>query len=88
MNTITITFEHSRIETPKYKFGDCPRGSAFGNRVAIGEDCQPQEWATGKVVGLLLEEALVPQWFYVVQHDCPEGYTEEYPDDDLAIRFG
>jgi hypothetical protein len=32
----------------------------------------------------VLEEALIPQWFYVVQLDSPKGLVEEYPDDDLV----
>jgi len=74
MNTIKIEFTHE-VKQPKYTFGD---------RVAVRGDCQPSLWATGKVVGLLLEEVLVPQWFYAVQLDLPSGFVDEHPDDDLV----
>lgn len=77
MNTITITFIHAEAIPPKYKFGD---------RVAIAGDCQPEAWATGKVVGLHLDEYKFSPttWSYVCKLDKPLGYTEDYEENDLV----
>ena len=75
MNTITITFNHLTASTPAYSFGD---------RVAVAGDCQPKQWPQGLVVGLCLEEKLIPQWFYAVRLDLPQGFVEEYHAHELV----
>ena len=77
MNNITIKFTHPKIESPIYCFGD---------RVAMAGDCQPNQWFTGKVVGLCLEEKLISQWLYAVQLDSPQGWVEEYHAEDLVLE--
>ena len=77
MNTITIEFSHPDALSPKYKFGDS---------VAVTNDCQPEAWAIGKVVGLNLEEILGTRWLYTVKLDSPLGYTEEYEEDKLVLE--
>lgn len=75
MNIITIEFAHLTAEQPTY---------TFGARVAVAGNCSPELWPSGKVIGLLLDEDLVPTWFYVVQLDSPSGLVEEYPSEDLV----
>lgn len=75
MNTITITFRHHYASAPQYTFGD---------RVAVTNDCEPEAWATGKVLGLRLEEISSPRWWYTVKLDKPLGFAEEYLDEDLV----
>lgn len=76
MNTITITFTHPEALAPTYK---------FGARVATVDDCQPEAWALGKIVGLHLEEFKYSPsiWMYIVKLDSPLGYTKEYSASDL-----
>jgi len=75
MNTITITFSHPKALAPNYIITD---------RIAVQSDCQPEAWATGKVVGLHLEETCEPRWSYICKLDSPLGLTEEYLDTDLV----
>lgn len=77
MNTITISFNHPDVEAPKFN---------ITARVATVDDCQPEAWATGKVVGLHLEEWKYSPatWTYIVKLDSPLGYTEEYSASDLV----
>lgn len=77
MNSITISFNQPDVEAPKFNITD---------RVAIASDCQPEAWATGKVVGLHLEEFKYSpaSWAYIVKLDSPLGYTEEYSVNDLV----
>lgn len=77
MNTITISFTHPQAEQPTYIFGD---------RVAAKSDLKPQAWATGKVVGLYLEEfkSRHATWRYIVKLDSPRVCTEEYSVDYLV----
>lgn len=75
INTITITFNHPQATPPTYKFGD---------RIAVVQRCQPKSWATGKVIGLQLEEIFKPRWLYIVTLDFPSGFIEEYLEEDLV----
>lgn len=77
MNTITISFTHPRAKQPTYIFGD---------RVAAKSDLKPEAWATGKVVGLYLEEfkSRRATWVYFVKLDSPLACMEEYEVDYLV----
>lgn len=75
MNTINITFTHSEASAPQY---------TFGARVAVADVCEPEAWATGKVLGLQLEEIFPPRWWYTVKLDKPLGFAEEYLTEDLV----
>ncbi|KAB8333840.1 hypothetical protein SD80_011295 [Scytonema tolypothrichoides VB-61278] len=75
MNTITITFTHNQALSPKY---------TFEQRVAIKSNCNPQEWATGKVTGLRIDDYSGSTWNYTVVLDSPQGYCEELVEEDLA----
>lgn len=79
MHTITIAFTYPKAEPPKYKFGD---------RVAVIDQCQPEAWATGKIVGLCLEEYKfsTTSWCYICKLDFPGGFTEEYSVDELVFE--
>lgn len=75
MPMITISFNYPQAPLPRYKFGD---------RVAVTSDCQPCDWLTGKIVGLILDENYQPCWYYSLKLDAPSGLTEEYLGDDLV----
>lgn len=75
MPMITLTFNYPSAPLPRYKFGD---------RVAVTSDCQPSDWLTGKIVGLILDENYQPYWYYSVKLDAPSGLTEEFQSDDLV----
>lgn len=76
MPSITITFDYPKAEVPKYKFGD---------RIVVKENCHPQHWLTGEVIGLTLEqEVFKPHWSYTVVLDASVGYTEEYSESELV----
>ncbi|NHC35330.1 hypothetical protein QH73_0011780 [Scytonema millei VB511283] len=75
MNVTTIAFTSSTPEVPQYVFGD---------RVAVTDTCEPQDWATGRVVGLRIDEVYQPGWWYTVQLDLPNGFAEEYIQTDLV----
>ena len=75
MNTINIAFIHEEAKPPKY---------TFGSHVAIKSNCKPQEWATGKVTGLRLDDFSANTWNYTVVFDYPQGFCEEFIEDDLA----
>ncbi len=49
-------------------------------------ECPPNQRLTGKVVGLYLEEKLIPQWLYAVELDSPQGLVEEYFAEDLVLE--
>jgi hypothetical protein len=75
MNTINITFTHPFAKAPKYTFGE---------QVAIRSNCKPQKWATGKVTGLRLDEYSTDTWNYTVVFDYPQGFCEEFIENDLV----
>lgn len=75
MPLITITFNYPDTPLPQFKFGDA---------IAVIDECQPKDWLTGKVVGLILEETDKPRWWYSVKLDSPLGLTEEYLADNLV----
>jgi len=79
MHSITIAFTYPKAKPPKYKFGD---------RVAAIDQCQPEAWATGKIVGLCLEEYKfsTTTWCYICKLDSPGGFTEEYSVDELVFE--
>lgn len=77
MNIITITFAHQLAKSPKYTFGD---------RVSITSNCQPKEWATGKITGLRLDDYSASIWNYTVDLDSPQGYCEECSEEDLVAE--
>lgn len=77
LKTITIKFNHPEAELPKY---------TFGSRVAITSYCQPKEWATGKITGLRLDEYSASTWNYTVNLDYPQGYCEEWAEEDLVAE--
>ena len=73
---ITLTFNYPQAPLPRYKFGD---------RVAVKDCCQPDQWVCGKVIGLIFEEHH-SGWWYSVKLDAPAGYTEEYIESDLVAE--
>ncbi len=75
MNTINIAFTHPCAEQPLFIFGSC---------VAIKSNCNPKKWATGKVTGLRLDEYSANTWNYTVVFDYPQGFCEEFIEDDLV----
>ncbi len=75
MNTINITFTHSFAKTPKYTFGE---------QVAIKSNCNPNLGTTGKVTGLRLDDYSNNTWNYTVVLDYPQGFCEEFTEEDLA----
>ena len=77
MNIITITFVHPEAKSPKY---------TFGSRVAITSNCQPKEWAKGKITGLRLDDYSGSTWNYTVDLDYPQGYCEEWAEEDLVAE--
>jgi hypothetical protein len=77
MKSITIKFNHPKAEPPKY---------TFGLRVAITSSCQPKQWATGRITGLRLDDRSVNHWNYTVDLDSPQGYCEEYSQEDLVAE--
>lgn len=81
MNTITITFPHPEVKQPKYSFND--RVAAKTN-----DGCQPEDWATGRVVGLELREYWFspPTWLYMVKLDFAPIVPEEYSTDELVLE--
>lgn len=75
MNVTTIAFTSSTPEAPQYVFGD---------RVAVTDTCEPQYWATGRVIGICIDGVHQPGWWYAVQLDTPQGFAEEYIQTDLV----
>ena len=75
MPSITITFEHSQADVPRY---------TFGHHIAVKDDCAPKDWITGEIVGLILEtEVYSPRWWYSIKLEFPHGLTEEYLEEDV-----
>jgi hypothetical protein len=75
VNTINIIFTHPFAKTPKYTFGE---------QVAIKSNCERKKWATGKVTGLRLDDYSNNTWNYTVVLDYPQGFCEEFTEEDLA----
>jgi hypothetical protein len=75
MNTINITFTHDCAKPPRYTFGE---------QVAIKSNCNPKKWVTGKVNGLRLDGFSTNTWNYTVIFDYPQGFCEEFSEDDLV----
>ncbi len=75
MNVIIIRFTHSIAQQPKYTFGE---------QVAIKSNCKPQKWATGTITGLRLDDDSTNSWNYTVVFDYPQGFCEEFTDDELV----
>ncbi len=75
MPMITLTFNYPQVPLPRYKFGD---------RVAVTDYSQPDQWVCGTVIGLIFEENYHSGWWYSVKLDAPAGYTEEYREGDLV----
>lgn len=75
----------TKVGTPKY---------AVADRVAIICECSPAEWATGKIIAISVQErvslflnkykCVSSVVVYVVQLDTPEGFTEDFNDEDLV----
>lgn len=76
MNIINITFTHPFAKPPKY---------IFGEQVAMRSNCNPKKWATGKITGLRLDYDSVNTWNYTVVFDYPQGFCEEFTEDELAV---
>ncbi len=74
MNVITIRFTHPFAQQPKY---------TFGSRVAIKNNGDCQERATGIVTGLQLDNYSNNTWNYTVVLDYPQGYCEELAEEEL-----
>ena len=72
MKNIKIDFSDNSVEAPKY---------AIGEVVAIKSDCDPELWLIVKVNGLQLDSNNI--WNYTVLLEYPEGYCEEYKEDEL-----
>lgn len=75
MNVITIRFTHPSVQPPKYTFGE---------QIAIKSNCKPQKWATGTITGLRLDDDSTNSWNYTVLFDYPQGFCEEFTDDELV----
>jgi hypothetical protein len=75
MNTINIKFTHPYAKPPKYTFGE---------QVAIKSNCKPQKWATGTITGLRLDGDSTNSWNYTVVFDYPQGFCEEFIEDELS----
>jgi hypothetical protein len=75
MNNLKITFTHPYAQPPKY---------TFGLRVALISNCNPKEWVTGKITGLRLDEYPANAWNYTVLFDYPQGFCEDFMEDDLV----
>jgi hypothetical protein len=75
VNIINITFTHPFAKAPKYTFGE---------QVAIKSNCDRKQWATGKVTGLRLDYDSTNNWNYTVVLDYPQGFCEEFTEEDLA----
>jgi hypothetical protein len=75
MTTINIAFTHPFAKAPKYTFGE---------QVAIKSNCNPKQWATGQVTGLRLDYDSNDSWNYTVVLDYPQGFCEEFIEEDLA----
>jgi hypothetical protein len=75
VNTINITFTHPFAKAPKYTFGE---------QVAIKSNCNPKKWTIGKVTGLQLDYDSNDTWNYTVVLDYPQGFCEEFTEEDLA----
>jgi hypothetical protein len=75
MSVITIRFTHFSAQQPKYTFGE---------QVAIKSNCDRKKWATGKVTGLRLDDYSTNIWNYTVVLDYPQGFCEEFIEEDLA----
>ncbi|AFZ01592.1 hypothetical protein Cal6303_2618 [Calothrix sp. PCC 6303] len=75
MTTINIVFTHPFAKTPKYTFGE---------QVAIKSNCNSKKWATGQITGLRLDYDSVNTWNYTVVFDYPQGFCEEFTEEDLA----
>jgi hypothetical protein len=76
MNTINIAFTHPLAKPPKYTFGE---------QVAIKSNCKPQKWATGTITGLRIDDYSINTWNYTVVFDYPQGFCEEFTDDELVV---
>jgi hypothetical protein len=76
MSIITIRFTHFSAQQPKYTFGE---------QVAIKSNCDRKQWATGQVTGLRLDDYSTNNWNYTVIFDYPQGFCEEFIEEDLAV---
>jgi hypothetical protein len=75
MNTITISLASTCLHSPKF---------AIGEKVAIKSNCHPEEWATGRIIGLQLND-LENTWNYAIVLDYPQGFCEELLEEDLVV---
>jgi hypothetical protein len=77
MNIINIKFTHPCAQPPKYTFGE---------QVAMRSNCKPQKWATGTITGLRLDDYSANTWNYTVVFDYPQGFCEEFIENDLVTK--
>ncbi|AKG21311.1 hypothetical protein [Calothrix sp. 336/3] len=75
MNIINIAFTHLFAKAPKYTFGE---------QVAIKSNCDHKQWATEQVTGLRLDYDSNDSWNYTVFFDYPQGFCEDFIEEDLA----
>jgi hypothetical protein len=75
VNTINITFTHPFAKPPKY---------IFGQKIAIKSNCDRKKWAKGQITGLRLDYNSPNTWNYTVVFDYPQGFCEEFTEEDLA----
>jgi hypothetical protein len=75
MNAINIVFTHPSVQPPKYTFGEY---------VAIKSNCNPKKWAMGTITGLRIDDDSTNPWNYTVVFDYPQGFCEEFIEEDLA----
>ncbi|PAX45744.1 hypothetical protein [Brunnivagina elsteri] len=75
MSIITIRFTHFSAQQPKYTFGE---------QIAIKSNCDRKKWITGQVTGLRLDYHSPNTWNYTVVFDYPQGFCEEFTEEDLA----